>query len=745
MSPVLAAWSVMIGACLAIALVSLLVWARGSGRAQSGFLLFGIAATAVAIFGCIELRLMSMSTVAEALALHRLGHPVVFVLVVAMLLLAHVHLGTGRRWLLFAAIGARTVVLVANFATEGSVHYLTIRSLRTVSFLGEAIANVDEVVLNPLAVTMPIASLLFVAYVLDASVTLWRSGDITLRRRAVIVGGGMVFAVVAASSVLTLKHYAALDWPYVVTPAFMFVLAAIGYELASEILKAAEISACLAASRKALAIAEHRLRLSTEAAGVAVWEWKPGSDEVHISPPGLAILGLPPLAPVMTEDFLARIHPDDRGPVSAEIERVNADGGRLFVQFRTTRAPGVLRWVALRGGVSSNGHDESPMLRGVMTDVTERIEADARLSVIANASPIGIVMVNRQGRIVFANRQMEAIFGYAKEALHGESIDRLLPDRMRAGHAEYLAAFFKAPVSRAMGEGRYVTGVSEDGRELTLEVSLVPVRVNDEDVVVASVLDQSWRREAEHELARRRDELAHLSRVNLLGELSGSIAHELNQPLTAILSNAQASQQLAAQDRLSPQLRDEILEAIVSDTRRAGEVIRRLRELLRRGELVFERVDLNALILEVLQLMASDLLGRGLNVRTELAPGLPQVLGDRVQLQQVVLNLVRNACDAVAGTVAGAVDRLQILVRTELDPGGLVRASVVDRGAGIPDGALGEVFEPFFTTKPEGLGMGLSVCRTIIERHRGRIGAANNADGGATFHFALSPVAERSS
>jgi C4-dicarboxylate-specific signal transduction histidine kinase len=232
--------------------------------------------------------------------------------------------------------------------------------------------------------------------------------------------------------------------------------------------------------------------------------------------------------------------------------------------------------------------------------------------------------------------------------------------------------------------------------------------------------------------------MAHLARVSMLGELSGSLAHELNQPLTAILSNAQAAQRFLAQDQADLDNVREILKDIVTEDKRAGEIIRRLRLLLRKGEVQQQPLDANEVVQEVLKLVRSDLVNHGVAAQVELAPGLPAIKADRVQLQQVLLNLVMNACDAMSGCPVGARD---LVVRTGPAGGEGVCISIADHGAGIAPDKLDRVFEPFFTTKPQGMGLGLAVCRTIISAHGGKLWVANNPDQGATFHVVL-PVAE---
>jgi len=246
--------------------------------------------------------------------------------------------------------------------------------------------------------------------------------------------------------------------------------------------------------------------------------------------------------------------------------------------------------------------------------------------------------------------------------------------------------------------------------------------------------DITARKLAEEQAEQRRAELAHLSRVAMLGELSGALAHELNQPLTAILSNAQAAQRfLAAGVQNVGEVR-EILDDIVEDDKRAGAVIRGLRVLLKKEEVAYHRLDLNAVALDVLRLMRSDLLNRNFRWSTDLCSELPVVLGDGIQLQQVLLNLVMNACDAMADNLG---DERRLEVRTARGGDGSVIASVSDRGRGIPPADLERIFEPFVTTKSNGMGLGLSVCRTIVDAHGGSIVVSSEPGKGSTFTVVL--------
>ena len=242
------------------------------------------------------------------------------------------------------------------------------------------------------------------------------------------------------------------------------------------------------------------------------------------------------------------------------------------------------------------------------------------------------------------------------------------------------------------------------------------------------------RKQVELEAQRLRQDLTHIGRVSALGELTASLAHELNQPLTAILSNAQAAQRLLAADVVNLEEVREILSDIVTDDKRAADVIRRLRALVKKGDLEFVPLDLNEIVGEVAWLMRSDAILRNVSLSLELAADLPTVRGDRVQLQQVVLNLVLNGLEAMREPHAG---ERTLVIRTARDGAAALRVAVQDSGSGIDLKDLDRMFEPLYTTKPEGLGMGLAIVRTIVDAHGGGLGAANNAQGGATVHFTL--------
>jgi signal transduction histidine kinase len=255
--------------------------------------------------------------------------------------------------------------------------------------------------------------------------------------------------------------------------------------------------------------------------------------------------------------------------------------------------------------------------------------------------------------------------------------------------------------------------------------------------IVANALERAH---AEREVARLRQELAHIGRVSALGELTASLAHELNQPLTAILNNAHVAQQLLEAEVPDVEALRDIVADILADDQRAAKVISRLRALLKKGELDHVLLDLNEIVRDVAELVRSDMVFRHVPMTLDLDPGLPQVRGDRVQLQQVILNLVLNSLEAMSEPDA----RDHVLgIRTSRAGPTAVSVAIRDSGAGIDMADVDRMFQPLYTTKTEGLGMGLAIARTIVDAHGGELRASNNPEGGATFEFSLPVDANR--
>jgi PAS domain S-box-containing protein len=360
-------------------------------------------------------------------------------------------------------------------------------------------------------------------------------------------------------------------------------------------------------------------------------------------------------------------------------------------------------------------------------------ESEERMGLAAASANIGLWHYDPTTEHFWATEHCRSMFGLAPNvaltrhtlisAIHPEDRQAALEAMKAAANAERPSVneFRTIP---ADGQTRWIRAraYSHYGDHGT------PVRLSG---ILVDITDYKTA-EAETELQRR--EVAHLMRVSVLGELSGAIAHELNQPLTAILSNAQAALLILAQAH--PDLAEikEVLEEIEMEDSRAGEVIDRLRGLLRKGQSKLEPIDLNGLIGSALQLLRGELIGRQIKVSKNLANGLPAAHGDAVQLQQVVLNLVMNAMDAMSATPPS---RRAITVSTRMIGTDRIEAAITDRGSGIAPEVRVRVLEPFFTTKEHGLGLGLSICSTIVKSHGGELNLDNNGDVGARARFTL--------
>ena len=334
-------------------------------------------------------------------------------------------------------------------------------------------------------------------------------------------------------------------------------------------------------------------------------------------------------------------------------------------------------------------------------------------------------IANIGGYFQHLNPVWEKVLGYRIEELKANQFfDFVHPDDL----ASTQKALFQLALQQELAhfENRYRC---KDGSYRLLEWAAVLAG----DKIYAAARDMTERFEVETEARQRRDELAHLSRVATMGELAGTLAHEINQPLTAIMSNAQAAKRYLNAPTPDVEEVKEILNDIIKEDGRAGEVINRMRGLLKKGKTEFESLDLNLIFKEVVGLLHSDAVIRDVKIDFELDPLLPLVRGDRIQLQQVALNLVLNAFEAINERPRGG---RRVQIRTGLKDSQIL-AAVTDNGTGVIAGDAEKVFQPFYTTKTQGLGMGLFISRSIIIRHQGRIWAENNPGGGMTFYFSL--------
>jgi two-component system sensor kinase FixL len=342
---------------------------------------------------------------------------------------------------------------------------------------------------------------------------------------------------------------------------------------------------------------------------------------------------------------------------------------------------------------------------------------------------------------MLVNAHAEKLFGYARDELIGKAVEILVPERFARGHPDDRAKFFAAPEARAMGAGRELFARRKDGSEFPVEIGLNPIQTPHGLVVLANVIDISARLAAEEETRRSREQVELLGRVSLLGEMTASLAHELNQPLAAIVNNATAAMQYLEQGRLDPKQLQEILTDVVGDGHRAYDIMRNVRGAIKKGSAIRGRINLNDVVKAVTHMVQRDAASQFCKMEMSLAADLPAIEGDPTQIQQVVINLVHNAIDAMHDTPPG---RRIVAIATNYNGEGTISVVVRDYGSGISEATRGRLFEQFFTTKQEGLGMGLAIVRSIIEAHGGSIAAENAEGGGARFHFRL-PVKEEMS
>ena len=358
-------------------------------------------------------------------------------------------------------------------------------------------------------------------------------------------------------------------------------------------------------------------------------------------------------------------------------------------------------------------------------DITDRWRSEERVRVTLESLPIATVLLDTEGSIELVNAEAERLFGYQRRDLLGCRPTMLIPD------------FALDTVEN--DRDRLVTGRRKDGGDVPLQLNMRTISMTSRSMTLVSMRDLSDRRRLDAEVQRLREETAHFGRVATVGEMSAAIAHELNQPLTGIMMNCQAAQRLLEHGSFTIADVVETFSDIVADTRRAGEVIQRLRLMLRKQPAEVRPLNLNEIVKQVQRLVAHDLALRGSALDLELAEDLPLIGGDRVHLQQVILNLILNAADAMAGLPP---DSRRMVLRTRPGFNQTVELELRDSGPGIPPEAMPHMFQPFFTTKKNGMGMGLSIVRSIVETHGGRITCTNAASGGAVFNVIL-PASKR--
>lgn len=496
-------------------------------------------------------------------------------------------------------------------------------------------------------------------------------------------------------------------------------------------------------AEEALRQSEEHLRLAIDAAELGTWEFDFATEELRWSDRQLALMGTTASTFGGTpNDFYQRVHPDDRDRMHRAVERSHREGMDFREEFRVVRPDGSIRWMAALGRSLRGTDGAVQRMVGITVDITQRKEAEAALresgarfrEIAENIDQAFYVYSVVEQRRLYVSPYFEKIWGSPPP--HGNSPEAALA----AIHPDDRALAVEALTRRLTGdigpaeevEGRIVR---PDGSVRWIRDRAFAVRAADGSVerVVGFVQDITRLKEAERRSRQLENELAHANRVSTLGEMASGLAHELNQPLAAIENYVSTCRVLLKHQDKVPSEVVESLDAVTQEVDRSAAIIRRLREFVVRREPHFSSVDINRVIEEVVQLSRSEVLQHRSQTRLELAAGLPLLQCDRIQIAQVVLNLLRNALDAMQNV---ETERRQVVIATRLVESA-VEVSVQDAGSGLTGAVAQQMFDPFFTTKEHGMGLGLAICQTLVQAHGGRIWAEANPLNGTTVRFTV--------
>jgi PAS domain S-box-containing protein len=484
---------------------------------------------------------------------------------------------------------------------------------------------------------------------------------------------------------------------------------------------------------------EDRLRLVIDTIPAHVWSTRPDGSVDFVNRRWLETTGLV-LEDALGWDWGAVVHPDDLARYVDEWRTALATGEPMESEARLRRADGKYRWWLIRNVPLRDNQGSITKWYGTAIDIEDRKRVEEALrqseeqwrDVFEN-NPTMYFMVDASGAVMAVNPFGAEQLGYSADELVGQSVLGVFHDSDREAVQRNVALCLEQLGRAKSWEARKVR---KDGTVLRVrETAKAVLRANGPVLLVASE-DITEQRRAAEALRQAQSDLAHVSRVTTMGELTASLAHEVNQPIAAAVTNANTCLRWLAADTPNIEEARAAANRIVKDGRRAGEIISRIRLLFKKGAPERELVDMNEVIREMIVLLRSEAMSYNVSVRTELAADLPQVMGDRVQLQQVVMNLMINGIDAMKD-VSGT---RELIINSQPGENEELLVSVSDTGVGLPAQYADQIFNAFFTTKPHGTGMGLRISRSIIESHGGRLWAADNSSHGASFYFALPKV-----
>ena len=360
------------------------------------------------------------------------------------------------------------------------------------------------------------------------------------------------------------------------------------------------------------------------------------------------------------------------------------------------------------------------------------------LQTVYDTSLDAIIVIDQKGLIRSFNKIAEKLFDYAAREVLGQNIKMLMPPYFADQHDGYLERYLRTGEKRIIGIGRVVTGQKKDGSTFPLELSIGEARIGNERLFAGFIRDLSERQQMEQRVHELQEELVHASRLASLGEITSMVAHEVNQPLSASGTYLEVARELLVserEDRLAGGLK--AIEQAAAQIRRVGDTVRRIREFARKKtpDLAFE--DINRIIEEAHAIAAVGTKAKNIRTIFDLSALHPKTRVDRIQIQQVIMNLVRNAMDAMTDH-----DRRELVLQSRINEADEIEISVLDSGPGIAEAAVKRLFTPFMTTKKDGTGLGLAICRSIVEAHGGRLWHEKSSLGGAAFKFTLPANAE---
>lgn len=390
--------------------------------------------------------------------------------------------------------------------------------------------------------------------------------------------------------------------------------------------------------------------------------------------------------------------------------------------------------------------DGEPIFVGIIRDISElkaaelaQRESEMRMRSLLDIVPDGIVIINEQGSIQSFSPAAERLFGFDAAEVIGKNVKILMPTPYKEAHDGYLDRYRRTSERHIIGIGRVVVGQRKSGETFPMELQVGEFRFAGQRLFTGFVRDLTEAQEAKRRIQDLQAELLHASRLSVMGQMASTLAHELNQPLTAVVNYLEAARHLLGETPDATVAIDGLMGRAVGQAERAGDVIRKLRQFVGKGETDKRVESLNKLVEEALALALVGARQLGVRVSLDLDHTLPPVLADSVQIQQVVLNLVRNAAEAME-----AVERRELTIATRVTAsGGTAEIEVADSGPGIAAELADRLFQPFATTKRNGMGLGLSICREIVEAHQGDLSAEPNPTGGTIFRVRLPMPASR--